>query len=196
MKHAHELGITNLTAFGITCRILCRDELSLIFQWRNNDYVRYFMEDDRFISREVLNFWFSTICNKTSIFPYIVFLKDIPCGYMEIKNINYIEETGELGIFLFGQEYFGTGVAQKVALCWEILMKKIGIKTCISRIHTNNARSIKFFQKIGGVFKYKEGNILIFEHEPPRRRIALEKIARCLGRYDEYIKIFHDNLQF
>lgn len=194
MKLAHELGISRITAFGITCKLLCRNELPLVFQWRNSDDVRYFMEDDRFVSNEILNFWFSSICKKTSIFPYIVFLENTPCGYMEIKNIDYIEKIGELGIFLFGKKYFGTSVAQKVALCWEILMKNIGIKTCISRIHGNNFRSIKFFQKIGGVFRYKEGNMCIFEHEFQRRRRALEKMARSLGQYDEYIKLLHDDL--
>ncbi len=188
MKLAHELGIASITAFGITCKILCRDELPLIFQWRNSDDVRYFMEDNRFVSNEVLSFWFENIQNKNSIYPYIVCLDNIPCAYMEIKNINYDDKFGEFGIFLFGKKYFGTGIAERIALCWEILMTKLGIKTSISRIHANNIRSIKFFQKIGGVFKYKEGNILVFEHEFVRRRISLEKIARRLGRYDEYTK--------
>lgn len=192
MKFAYELGIASFTAFGITCKILCRTDLPLIFQWRNSDDVRYFMEDDRFVSNEVLSFWFENIQNKNYIYPYIVYLDNIPCAYMEIKNINIKcnDKVGEFGIFLFGKKYFGTGVAERIALCWEILMAKLGMKTCISRIHTNNIRSIKFFQKIGGVFKYKEDNILIFEHEFARRSIALAKIAKNIGRYDEYTKYF------
>lgn len=56
---------------------------------------------------------------------------------------------GEFGIFLFGNTYFGTRIAERIALCWEVIMKRIDVETGISQKHRENARSINFFKKLG-----------------------------------------------
>lgn len=183
-----ELGIDHVAAFGITCKVLCDEDLPLIVTWRNIDEIRFFMEDDRLISKATINFWFASIKNKNTQIPYIVKFNDISCGYMEIKNIDCRQKTGEFGIFLFGKEYFGAGIAERIALCWEIILKKTGIETGFSRIHAENTRSIKFFTKIGGEFSHRDGKFFIFKHTLAKRRASLKHIAKRLHLEEEFIK--------
>ena len=77
-----DLGIDHVVAFGIACNVLCDEDLPLIVTWRNTDEIRFFMEDDRLISKTTINFWFASIKNKNTHVPYIVKFNDIPCGYM------------------------------------------------------------------------------------------------------------------
>lgn len=93
-----------------------------------------------------------------------------------------------LEFFLFGNTYFGTRIAEKIALCWEVIMKRIDIETGISQKHRENARSINFFKKIGGEFNYRDGNFLFFQHSLAKRRKALEEIANALHVRDEFLK--------
>lgn len=145
------------------------------------------MEDDRLISKQKIHFWFFHMRNKSTHIPYIVKQQNKPCGYREIKSIDYTKK-GEFGIFLFGNTYFGTGIAERIALCWEVIMKRIDVETGISRRHRENARSINFFKKIGGEFNYRVGNFLFFQHSLAKRRKALEEIANALDVTDEFLK--------
>ena len=183
-----KLEIANIKSFGITCKILCEEDLPLIVKWRNIDEIRMFMEDDRLVSKSTIDFWFSKIRNKNIHIPYIVKKENKPCGYMEIKNIDYAQKIGEFGIFLFGNKYVGTGIAERIALCWEIIMSRIGVEVGLSRIHVENTRSINYFRKIGGEFNYQDGNFLVFKHPLAKRRKALEKIASALHVRDEFFK--------
>ncbi len=186
-------SIRNISAFGINCKIISKNDLALICKYRNCEHIRYFMDDQREVSLNVLNFWHTKIENKKNILPYIVSNNKNSVAYMEIKNIKLDEKTAEFGIFIFSRDDYGTGLSERIALCWEIILKKIGITTCYSHISNENIRSINFFKKIGGVLDKCEGNYIILKHEKTTRRNALREIALKLNLFDEYCELLSSN---
>lgn len=191
MQYAHDLGIDNFYAFGIRCKILDEEDLPLLYKWRNEEDIRKFMDDGRFVSMQVIKFWYRKIYNKNTVFPYIVYIENMPCAYIEIKNIDYTKSIAELGIYIFGNKYIGKGIAEKTALCWEIFLAKINIKTAFTCIHSNNSRSIAFFEKIGGVRTHSRGNFFIYTHDEEKRRESIIKIAKKYNVEQEFLYLLN-----
>ena len=189
MQKAHDLGIDNFFVFGIRCKILDEKDLQLLYKWRNEEEISKFMDDRRFVSMQVLKFWYKKIYDKDITFPYIIYIENVPCAYIEIKNIYYVQSIAELGIYIFGNQYIGKGIAEKAALCWEILLAKLKIKTAFTYIHSDNIRSIAFIEKIGGIRTHSRGNFFVYTHEKEKRRKSLMRIAKKYNVEQEFLQM-------
>ena len=189
MQISDSINIENFFAFGIQCKILKKKDLKLLYEWRNKQEIRKFMNDKRQVSMPVLEFWHKKISNTGKYFPYIVYTENIPCAYMEIKNIQYHQSTAELGIYIFGNHYIGKGIAEKVALCWEILLTRLGLKTAYALVDKDNARSAGFFEKIGGVTSGMKKNFCLYVLAEERRRTHLKKIAEKHAVEQEFLQL-------
>lgn len=182
--------LLNIDAFGISLRCLQEADIQMLCKWRNNDNIRLYMEDSRHVSSEVMNFWIRKIHKNNSTYPYISYYSNKPIGYVEIKNINYNNKSCEGGLFLFRNKYIGTGISYNIALCREIVMHKLNLKTLISKIHKNNTRSINFCKKYGGEYSEKEGDFIVYTCNIVRRRERLKIIAQILGKSKEFAMYF------
>jgi len=186
MNNIYYPEIYNFNIFGINCKIVDESNINLLLFYRNKDYIREVVGDSRPVTLEVLIFWLKKVYQSNNNLPYIVYIKDNPVAYMELKNINYNKNIYEVGIFLFDKKYFGTGLAERIALSWEFICFKKNISTYYSKILKNNIRSINFFKKIGGVYLRQDDIFFVLEHNFENRIKSLKLVASRLGLLDEY----------
>lgn len=190
MKYARQWGLEQIVAFGIECRLLAESDLVLVCKWRNAEEIRPFMDDERFVTSQVMKVWFNRMLNSDTALPYVVYWEKEFVGYMEVKNIKRDVGTAEVGIFLFGRQCFGTGIASRIALCWEIIASRLGLKTFISRIHSDNIRSIQYFKKLGSEYDHTDGDFVVYKLKVANRREALKNLALLNGMQNEFTYYF------
>ncbi len=182
------------SAFGLDYRFIKEDDLYLLFKYRNDIHIKHFFGDKGELSLNVIRFWYKRIENSTTTIPYMVEKDKKELAYMEIKNIDYDKKESEFGIYIFNADNYGSGISEKIALCWDIILKKLNISTSYSRIYEKNIRSIKFFEKIGGVFDRYDGNYIILKHDYKNESKVMINIATKLNVLDEYDNLINSNL--
>lgn len=180
--------LARIAAFGIQLRRVVENDIPLLCHWRNQAEILPYMDDPRPVDPKIMYVWLNKIrCDDTTI-PYIAYMDNKPVAYTEIKHINWKNESCEGGMFLFGQDYIGTGIAYNIILCREIIMNQLNLKTLISRVHFKNTRSIHFCTKYGGKYMRKDGNFLVYSYEFTYRRERLKFIAGILGMSDDFLR--------
>lgn len=182
--------IKRVSAFGIDMRLVEAEDLPLLCTWRNHPAIRPFMDDCRPVTPQVMAVWLNKKRTSNSSLAYICYAKQAAVGFTELKNIDWEQRRCEGGIFLFGEEYFGTGLAYAIALCREIVLQTLGIPVLISRVRKNNVRGMKFCKKYGGEFEREEDDFLIFTHKYECRMAGLQHLAQKIGMATEFSQIF------
>lgn len=92
-----------LRNYGIQLRSLSRDDLELIRQWRNSDFIRKNMLFRDIISKSKQAEWFNSL-DHTSLYLIIEHRKE-KIGLIHIKDINRGQKSGEAGIFIGSEPY-------------------------------------------------------------------------------------------
>ncbi len=182
--------LSRIAAFGIELRALEEAGLPLVCYWRNHPEILPYMDDPRPTDFKVLRTWLKRVHSGGSTLPYLAYLHDQPVAYTEIKHINRENNTCEGGMFLFGEDYIGTGMGYNIVLCREVIMDKLHLKTFKSRIHIKNTRSINFCTKYGGEYSGCDGDFSLYTYEFSKRRERLKAIAGILGMRDEFVRYF------
>lgn len=173
-------------------RLVEERDLPLLCRWRNDAEVRPFMDDCREVTPQVMSIWLNRQRTGESALAYICYAGQKPIGYTELKNIDWKAGCCEGGMFLFGKEYMGTGLASAIALCREVIMGTLGLTTMMSRVRSGNLRGIKFCQKYGGFRKGGDADFLLFLHENAPRRAGLRVLAQKIGKEADYARFFKD----
>lgn len=181
--------VRRVSAFGVNMRLVEQQDVPLLCRWRNHQEIRPYMDDTRVVTPQVMTVWLNKQRSSTNSLAYMCFTGQTAAGFTELKKIDWDQGCCEGGIFLFGEEYFGTGLASNIALCREVIMHRLGISVLISRIRKGNLRGIKFCQKYGGELVGEERNFLTYVHDYGRRRAALEYLAKKIGRGAEYARL-------
>src|SRR5690606_4736833 len=132
---------------------------NLIFNWRNNDNVRLYSFNQKLISKEEHEKWFSEI-DKNYIY-FICEYNKAPVGALYFNNIQNNEV--KWGFYL-GER----NVAKKLGydMCFYGLnyaFCKLKFKKITAEILTNNIKSIKLHESLGFTKIKEEKNYLIYE---------------------------------
>ena len=186
MKDATQIGMTRLNAFGINLRLVTADDLPMLSRWRNDANVRPYMDDGRVVTPEVMLVWLNRTIANNSTYPFIASIKGTDFGYLELKKIDRQTHGCESGMFLFGDQYIGTGLGVYLALCREILMEKLQLHTLVSKIRKSNHRSLSGANNFDLVFSHEEGDFLVFVTGKEKRQGRLWEIATKLHLHEEF----------
>lgn len=176
----------SISALGIELRPLEKKDLPLLCHWRNQPEILPYMDTPRKTSIANLVFWYEKIIGNKSAISWLVYYYDTPVAYTELTQINHVDKSCVGGLFLFGEKFFGTGIAYRIILCRDILMSRLDLEILYSRIHKDNQRSIDFCTKYGAELIERDKDFNIYRYDPDKKAGRLKLIAKALKMADEY----------
>lgn len=178
----------SISALGIELRPLEKKDLPILCHWRNQPEILPYMDKPRKTSIANLVFWYEKIIKNKNAIPWLAYYHDNPVAYTELTKINYADKSCMGGLFLFGEKFFCTGIAYRIVLCRDILMRRLDLEILYSRIYKDNQRSIDFCTKYGGELIERNEEFNIYRYDPDQKAARLKLIAKALKMADEYEK--------
>lgn len=182
----------SFSGFGIELRKLRPENLPLLCHWRNTEEILRHMEDERKVSVPVLEFWLKKTEAAGNSFPFFAYAGGEPVAYMDVRNCDFARSRCEDGIFLLGSRRSGSGIASRIWLCREQVLRALGICDVFSSIRPGNERSRRFFEKMGARFVGMDKGFLRYRQEAAARHAALRRAAARLSLSEEYEKLYGD----
>ncbi len=115
---------------------------------RNNPRVNKYLFTDIYISKEDQKKWYRKLLRDKKHFVFIAF-DDVPVGYGQVKNIDYITHSCELG-FCIAPEYQGKGYGTMlIKELIEYAVKELDVHRLYLEAFTDNEKAIKLYKKCG-----------------------------------------------
>lgn len=134
----------------VTLRPIEKDDLDLLFKWRNDENIfsqlggGYFPTSKTEMSKWMDNFSKS---DRTNI-KFIVQYKEIGVGFISLSNTNYINKTSELGIYIGEKNYQGKGIASNALKLIEKFSKDyLNLRKIKLLVNNNNVAAIGLYEK-------------------------------------------------
>lgn len=140
---------------GISIERLREKDIEMVRRWRNSSFVRQHMNYRETITAEMQKEWFKTVDNFNNFY-FIIIYKGKKVGLGNIKNVDWVNSTGEAGIFVAKQSFTGSFLPVVGALTLsDIVFKVLKLKRLLAQIRPDNPRSKRFNKLMG--FKLTEG---------------------------------------
>jgi RimJ/RimL family protein N-acetyltransferase len=177
--------ITEISNYGITLRRLTEDKIEMVRNWRNDPKIQKFMDFKDYITPDMQLSWFKKIDNENNYY-FIILWQNKEVGLINVKNIDFINKTGETGIFIYDDDCLDSDVALRASLCrddfiWDVLkLEKLYI-----HIMKDNIRAIKYNLLRG--FYLDQGQ----ENKIKQRYIITKMEAKNNKRMNQFKKIFN-----
>jgi len=157
---------------------ITEDNLEMVRQWRNSEFVRTNMIFQDIISEEQQKQWYKRISNINNIY-FVAHFKQTPFGVMNYKNINWKKNEAEAGIFVGSKEYIQTQIPSAAAvLLMHFTFFAIGMEKIYSEILKNNQSVIFYNTGLGFSFLREEQNVQWWELQ---KKIFSEKTMKLLN---------------
>lgn len=177
--------ITEISNYGITLRRLTEDKIEMVRNWRNDPKIQKFMDFKDYITPDMQLSWFKKIDNENNYY-FIILWQNKEVGLINVKDIDFINKTGETGIFIYDDDCLDSDVALRASLCrddfiWDVLkLEKLYI-----HIMKDNIRAIKYNLLRG--FYLDQGQ----ENKIKQRYIITKMEAKNNKRMNQFKKIFN-----
>lgn len=139
---------------SVYLRAITRDDTVHILRWRNSDTVRKQLFTQEKLTRKQHEQWLLHQVESGRCRQFIITTADQgrPIGTVFLKNLDYVDKKGELGIFIGDEEYYGYGIgtlAVKAAVSYAFL--RMGLEKVYLFVKEENTRAIRCYQKAGFV---------------------------------------------
>lgn len=161
--------------YGVTLSRLKEEEIEMVRRWRNDPVVvaNYAFRDH--ITPEMQRQWFRSINNKNNLY-LIIHYRGQTVGVINLKNINWEEQTAESGIFIPYKEYHETPVSAIVSfLTTEFLFKLFNWKAVHAHVLKGNQPVQAFVRQLG--YELSPGQEEVENQEYSLSREKFEKLA-------------------
>ena len=137
---------------GLVVERLKEKDIELVRQWRNSDIIRKNMLYQKIITPEEQLAWFKSI-NNFNNFYFILEYKGRRVGLINVKDVNWDEQSGEAGIFMNERDLSALliPVVGTVAIN-ELVSSVFGIKKLYAKVRKEN----KAMQRLNTLFGYKK----------------------------------------
>ncbi|MCT2536288.1 UDP-4-amino-4,6-dideoxy-N-acetyl-beta-L-altrosamine N-acetyltransferase [Aquibacillus koreensis] len=138
------LNINNYQLKPIT-----KNDLEVVYQWRNSEHIKKWMYTDHHISWEEHDQWYRNISNDPSQKVMILYNIDHPLGVVNVSNIN-IEHSRCYWGFYIGDKNTIKGVGTILGiLALDEIFNNIGLRKVCSEVIATNTHSYHYHQKLG-----------------------------------------------
>lgn len=144
--------IMKLKKYGVVLRRMTHDDIEMVRNWRNSEFVQQFMNYRDYITPEMQEAWFLKVNNADNYY-YIIEYEDDKIGVIHEKNLDR-QGTGttESGIFVATEAYLSTFIPVAASLILiEINFYLLNGKDSFIRILRDNHRSISYNKTLGYV---------------------------------------------
>ncbi len=135
--------------YGVRLIPLNGEKIEIVRQWRNDPKISQYMVYQEYITPEMQQKWFESINNPNNHY-FIIELEKKEIGLINIKDIDYIQMTGECGLFIYEDSYLNSDTPFRISMCMgDFSTFLLNLHT--SRIHIlkSNKKAIKYNEMIG-----------------------------------------------
>lgn len=138
-----------LQKYGITLERLYEKDIEMVRRYRNSPDIRRFMHFREHITKKMQRQWYQRIDNYSNYY-FIIIYDNKKIGLINIKNIDWENNTSESGLFLWDLDYVDT----PAPLLASLVLSEFGIGflqgvKCFIRILIDNRKAIDFNKSIG-----------------------------------------------
>jgi len=191
-----------LIKYGLTLQRVREEDIEMLRQWRNSDYVREKMEYREYITPEMQKKWFKSIDNPNNFY-YIIIYKNEKIGLINEKGYDrYGNQKSESGLFLKSKEYENTFAPVLASLILiEMNFYFLNGKESYIRILKDNLKSISYNKSIGYELCENQENIenqlyVLTRESFERKTKKIRKAALRISGNDPYFYLIWEPLDF
>lgn len=135
--------------YGIKLIQLTIDKIEMVRKWRNDPKISQFMDYKDYITEEMQLNWFYKINNNFNFY-FIIEFEGIDVGLVNIKDIDYKENIGETGIFIYEDAHLNSDLAFRSILCAnDFYFQTLKMNILKGRVLKDNKRAIRFNKSLG-----------------------------------------------
>ncbi|WP_271399257.1 GNAT family N-acetyltransferase [Salinicoccus roseus] len=134
----------------VRIRPLEREDLDCLNKWRNDSNIFSQLGGGYFpISKTEMSKWMDNFSrNDRNNVKFIIEYGNKSIGYVSLNNINYINRTGELGIYIGESGYHGKGIATKgLSLLEEFAQDYLNLRKIKVLVNNDNEAALKLYEK-------------------------------------------------
>lgn len=133
------------------------------FSWLNDEEIKWMTQSGN-ITIETQMKWYQNLTSRKDYFIWGIVLDNIPIGAVGIKNINYIDKSGEYFGYIGEKEYWGLGLGSQMV---KYAFKKaidLGLDLLTLSVVKDNKRAIRLYEKNGFIReKLLDNDIAIYK---------------------------------
>lgn len=138
-----------IEGYGVVLERLTEDKIEKLRNWRNSPKIAQYMDYKNHITNEMQQKWFMSINNVNNYY-FIVNYKNEDIGLVNIKDIDNTKKTGELGIFIYSDEYQNGDVGFRCALCnMDFAFEQLNLDYVYGHVMRDNKRAKRFNSAFG-----------------------------------------------
>lgn len=132
-------------------------DINLIYEWRNADHIRHFMNNSEEIPFEAHYQWFESLKTEKSRIVKLCLYKEKPIGLVQFSKIDQMNKTCEWGFYIGDQTCPpGSGKAMGF-LALDFIFHEVQMRKVCAKVLEFNSKSLSYHKKLGF---YEEGRLL------------------------------------
>jgi len=174
-----------IVKYNVELTRLTEDKIELVRHWRNDKKISVYMEFRDEITPEMQIKWFHRINNENNYY-FIIEFDGKEIGLINVRDIDYALKEGEVGIFIYDDDYLNSDVSFRACLCLDdFCFETLKLERLIGHIIRDNKRSIKFGEFLGFIIEpqqenvYNQKYILLPKNYFEQREIILKGLISC-----------------
>lgn len=136
---------------GVILRPLEFSDLDYLFKWRNDENIFMQLGGGFFpTSKTEMEKWMDNFCRRDTSNPkFIIEYDKQTVGFISLSSINYINRTGDLGIYIGESRYKGKGIASNALTQLEVFARKhLNLRKIKLLMNSNNTGALKLYEKL------------------------------------------------
>ncbi|RXS20215.1 GNAT family N-acetyltransferase [Staphylococcus saprophyticus] len=136
----------------INIRPIEYDDLELLHKWRNDREIFSQLGDGFFpVSKTEMSNWMSNFCkNDKSNLKFIITYDSKGAGYITLTNVNYINRSAELGIYIGEKNLQGCGIASgAIELLEDFATNNLNLRKIKLLVNSDNNAALALYHKLG-----------------------------------------------
>jgi UDP-4-amino-4,6-dideoxy-N-acetyl-beta-L-altrosamine N-acetyltransferase len=135
--------------YDVTLTRLTEDKIEMVRNWRNDPKIAYYMDFREYITPEMQLNWFNKINNNKNYY-FIIEYAGKEIGLSNVKDIDYEKKEGEVGIFIYDDEFLNSDVPFRATLCLgEFIFEELKLEREICHVMRDNKRAVLFNKFLG-----------------------------------------------
>lgn len=126
-----------------------RNEIKRVWEWRNADHIRPFMNHDEIIPLEDHYRWLESVDKDTSKLVKLCFYNEKPIGLVNFSQIDLKNKTCDWGLYIGDKSSpRGSGKIMGI-LALDLIFNEGQMRKCCAQILDFNRKSLSYHQKLG-----------------------------------------------
>lgn len=138
-----------LSDYGIELTQLHYSDIELVRNWRNQDFIRNYMEYQEIITSEQQISWFEKISQSVDYY-FIIKTQNKAIGLVHLNKINHQKKSAHVGVFIGEKSFIGTGISFKVSLLiFQFSFDELKLDKVYAKINNEHESAITYNQFLG-----------------------------------------------